>query len=83
MKTCQRPFRKRLDTKGYYEAAAPPRPLSPQMAPVIFCLTVDDFGIEYVGKQYAQHIFSTVQELYMVTIDSEGKKYADIDLERD
>ena len=49
----------------------------------MFCLTVDDFGIEYVGKHHAQHLLATLQEHYTVTTDWEGKKYAGIDLEWD
>ena len=41
---------KRLDTKGRYEAATNPGLWIHKWCPVIFCLTVDDFGIEYVGK---------------------------------
>ena len=76
-------LRKRLDTKGYYEDATTLGLWLHKWRPVIFCLTADDFGIEYVGKQQAQHLLSTLQEHYMVTIDWEGKKYADIDLEWD
>ena len=51
--------------------------------PVMFCLTVDDFGIEYVGKNHAQHLLATLQEHYTLTIDWEGKKCAGIYLEWD
>ena len=45
----------------------------------MFCLTVDNFFIKYVGEQHAQHLLSTLQEHYTVTTDWEGKKYASID----
>ena len=47
----------------------------------MFFLTVDDFGIGYVGKQHAQHLLITLQEHCTVTTDWEGKKYAGIYLE--
>ena len=47
----------------------------------MFCLTVDDFGIEYVGEHHEQHLLDTLQEHYTVTTDWEGKKYSGIDLE--
>ena len=71
---------KRLNTKRYYEATTTPGLWIHKWRPVMFCLTIDNFGIKYVGKQYAQHILSTLQEDYMVTTDWEGKKYTGIDL---
>ena len=47
----------------------------------MFCLTVNDFGIKYVGEHHVQHLLATLLEHYMVTTDWEGKKYAGIDLE--
>ena len=44
----------------------------------MFCLTIDDFGIKYVGKHHAQNLLTTLQEHYTVTTDWEGKKYAGI-----
>ena len=49
----------------------------------MFCLTVNYFGIEYVGKKHAQHLLDTLQEHYTFTTDWEGKKYAGIDIEWD
>ena len=37
--------------------------------PFMFYLTVDDFGIKYVGEKHAQHLLSTLQEHYTVTTD--------------
>ena len=77
------PVRKRLANKGYYEAATTPGFWLHKWRQVMFCLTVDDFGIGYVGGHHAQHLLATLQEHYMVTADWEGKKYAGIDLEWD
>ena len=60
-------LRKRLSTKGYYEAATNPVLWLQKWRPVMFCLTVDNFGIKYVGKQHAQHLLSILQEHYTVT----------------
>ena len=46
-------LRKRLANKVYYEAATTPSLWLHKWRPVMFCLTVDDFGIEYVGKHHA------------------------------
>ena len=74
---------KRLANKGYYEAATTPGLWLRKWRPVMFCLTVDDFGTEYFGEHHAQHIPATPQEHYTVTTDWEGKKYVGIYLEWD
>ena len=76
-------LRKRLANKGYYEAATTPGLWLRKWRPVVFCLTVDDFGIEYVDEHHAQHLLATLQEHYTVTTDWEGKKYTGIDIEWD
>ena len=47
----------------------------------MFCLTVNYFGIEYVGEYHSLNLLATLQEHYTVTIYCEGKKYAGIDPE--
>ena len=37
--------------------------------PVIFCLTVDDFGVKYVGKEHVTHIIYALQHYYKIAID--------------
>ena len=73
-------LRKRLANKGYYEAATTPGLWFNKWRPVMFYLTVDDFGIEYVGKHHAKHLLDTLQEHYTITTNWEGKKYAGIDI---
>ena len=41
---------------------------------------MDDFGIEYVGKEYALHLMKTLEMDYEITTDWEGTKFANIDL---
>ena len=48
--------------------------------PIQFVLLVDDFGIEYVGKEHALHLLKTLEKNYEITTDWEGKKIACIDL---
>ena len=52
---------KRLDKKEYYESTTIPGLWMHKWRPVTFCLTVNYFGIEYVGKQHAQHLLNTLQ----------------------
>ena len=44
---------------------------------------VDDFGVEYVGKQHADHLATIFKKYHNTTEDWEGKKYAGIDLKWD
>ena len=67
-----------LLTKDTTKPPPPPRLWLHKWRPVMFCLTVDDFGIKYVGEHHAQHILTTLQEHYTVTTDWEGKKYTGI-----
>ena len=46
----------RLEKEGYYEARTTPDLWRHKWIPIQFCLVVDDFGFEYVGKQHAEHL---------------------------
>jgi hypothetical protein len=48
--------------------------------PILFSLVVDDFGIKYVGKQHAQHLFTSLRENYKITEDWTGELYLGIKL---
>lgn len=51
--------------------------------PVSFCLTVDDFGVKYVGAHHAEHLFTTLRKLYTITTDWSGTKYCGLTLQWD
>ena len=51
-----RKLRERLEKEGYYEARTTPSIWRHKWRPIQFCLVVDDFGVEYVGKQNAEHL---------------------------
>ena len=46
-------------------------------------LIVDEFGVDYVGKQHADHLATILKKYHNITEDWEGKKYAGIDLKWD
>ena len=73
-------MRTRLDKEGYYEAATTPGIWSHKWCPIQFVLLVDNFVIEYVGKQHALHLLKTLEQNYEITTDWEGKKLSGIDL---
>ena len=51
--------------------------------PIQFCLTVDDFGVKYVGKEHAEHLLTDLQEHYKVTTDWIGNRYIGIHMHWD
>jgi hypothetical protein len=36
---------------------------------------VDDFGVKYVGKEHADHLIASLQDLYSITIEWDGTLY--------
>ena len=59
----------RLEKAGYYEATTTPGLWSHKWRPIQFFLLVDNFGIEYVGKEHALHLLKTLEQNYDITID--------------
>ena len=43
-------------------------------------LIVDDFGVEYVGRKYAEHLASVLNKFHEISEDWEGKKISGVDL---
>ena len=46
----------RLNKAGYYQCPTTPVLWRHKWRPILFCLIVDDFGIEYVDKRYVDHL---------------------------
>ena len=68
-----RQHRERLEKEGYYEARTTPGLCRHKRIPIQFCLVVDDFGVEYVGKQHADHLATILKKYHNITEDWEGK----------
>ena len=47
------------------------------------CLIVDDFGIQYTGKENAQHLVSTLEKDYKLTTDWTGTQFCGLTLDWD
>ena len=73
-------LRTHLEKAGYYEAATTPGLWSHKWRPIQYILLVDDFGIKYVGKERALHLFKTLEQNYKITTDWEGTNFSEIDL---
>jgi hypothetical protein len=48
--------------------------------PIQFTLVVDDFGVQYVGKEHAQHLIDALEAEYTVSKDWTGGLYCGITL---
>jgi hypothetical protein len=62
-----------------------PVPITPGLwkhtdRPTTFTLVVDDFGVKYTTQDDADHLMSTLKQLYSVSIDWTGEKYCGIQL---
>ena len=57
----------RLDKAGYYQCSTTPFLWRHNWRPILFCLIVDDFGIEYVDKNHADHLRDILLEYYEIT----------------
>ena len=73
----------RLSKHGYFQCATTPGLWRHKWRPVVFVLIVDDFGIEYVGKEHAEHLLSALRSHYTITTDWTGSKFAGMDIEWD
>ena len=76
-------LRTRIGKEGYYEAYTTPGLGRHKWRPVKLFLIVDDFGVEYFGKQHADHLDTIFKQYHNITKDLEGRKYAGIYLNWD
>jgi hypothetical protein len=73
----------RLIKHGYYQSKMTPGLWKHKWRPIQFPLVVDDFGVEYVGKEHADHLVKVLEEHYAISQDWEGKKYCGLTLDWD
>ena len=62
-------LRLRLEKEGCYEVRTTPGIWRHKWRPIQFCLVKDDFGVEYLGKQHADHLATTVKKYHNITED--------------
>ena len=52
--------------------------------PISFCLVVDDFGVQYIGKEHADHLIQCLHNHYQeVDINWNGKRFCSVHLDWD
>ena len=74
-------LRTRLEDAHYYESATTPGFQCHKWCSIQFVLIVDDFGLEYVIKQDADHLASVLKNYHDISQDWEGKKFSGIELD--
>jgi hypothetical protein len=74
---------KHLATYDYHPAQHTPGLLRHTTRPVTFVLTVDDFGVKYVGQENAEHLVAAIKDLYQATTDWKGTLYCGLTLKWD
>jgi hypothetical protein len=75
---------KRLAKHGYYQARHTPGLWLHAFRPISFALVVDDFAINYVGKEHAQHLIDILKKDYEgVSVDWDAKLFCGITLKWD
>ena len=71
----------KLEAAGYTEAGITPGLFKHKDNGILFCLTVDDFGVKYKTKESAHHLIDTLKKDYVVAEDWEGSRYCGMDLD--
>jgi hypothetical protein len=73
----------RLEPSGYYQCRHTPGLWKHKWRPILFSLVVDDFGIQYVGRQHVDHLIQAIEEHYEFSKDWEGALYCGITIKWD
>ena len=74
-------LRTRIYDAQYYETATTPGLWCHKCLFILFVLIVDDFGLEYVRKEDADHLESVLKKNHDISQDWEGNKFAGVDLD--
>ena len=56
-------LRERLEKEGYYEARTTLGLWRHKWRPIQLCLVLDNFGVEYVGKQHSEHLATILKNI--------------------
>ena len=70
-----------LQAAGYTPTGHIPGLFRHATSSILFCLTVDDFGVFYTAKPNAEHLRDTLKEHYKITEDWTGSNYCGLDIE--
>jgi hypothetical protein len=68
---------KRLKEHGYSQSKTTPGLWKHKWQPIIFSLVVNNCGVKYVGKEHAQHLLQTVQNIISACLKKKGNDTVD------
>ena len=69
-----------LQQWGYHECPRTPGLFKHETRPILFVLVVDDFGVQYVGQENAEHLHNCIKAKYKCTFDETGDLFCGITL---
>jgi hypothetical protein len=72
-----------LEPHGYAPVPLTPGLWRHKTRPIFFTLVVDDFGVQYVNRDDAEHLMATLKQWYQVSEDWAGTRYCGLHLEWD
>jgi hypothetical protein len=72
-----------LAKHGYRQCEHTPGLFRHDTRPILFSLVVDNFGVQYVGREHAEHLAGIIAAKYQMTTDWKGKLYCGISLKWD
>jgi hypothetical protein len=76
-------LKKWLNEHGYCQSKLIPGLWTHDTWPIHFTLVVDDFGVKYVGKEHALHLYKVLEAHYKLTCDWTGQRCIGITLDWD
>jgi hypothetical protein len=71
---------RRLVIHGHHQTELSPSLWRHVTRPIQFTLVMDDVGVQYVGKEHAQHLIGALETYYTVSKDWSGGMYCGITL---
>ena len=71
-------LKERLKVHDYSEVPHTPGLFTQQTRPIWFTLTVDNFGVKYIGKEHADHLMTVLKQHYKMDKDWKGELYCGI-----
>ncbi len=76
-------LKKRLNQHSYHQSKVTPSLCKHDWQPLLFTLCVDNFGINYVGQDHANHLAKILEEHYKCSIDWDGNQYLGMTMDWD
>jgi hypothetical protein len=64
-----------LKLHGYSQSKTTPGLWKHNSHPIDFSLVIDEFGVNYIGKENAQHLLDTIQKYYRCLCDWDREQY--------